>query len=105
MKLNSCLLIVPYTIISFFITSCYQEVIGQPHTLRVSEGFVNPIGFYDHEPTFSWNLPVSETIKIFLLGKSLKKLLALFVLNIKASGFFNMKNILTNIFDNSPIKK
>ncbi|GAA5482243.1 family 78 glycoside hydrolase catalytic domain [Haloferula sargassicola] len=25
--------------------------------LRVSEGFVNPIGFYDSSPTFSWKLP------------------------------------------------
>jgi alpha-L-rhamnosidase len=27
--------------------------------LRVSEGFVNPIGFHDPTPTFSWKLPTS----------------------------------------------
>ncbi|WP_245925627.1 family 78 glycoside hydrolase catalytic domain [Algibacter marinivivus] len=28
--------------------------------LTVSEGFENPLGFYDANPTFSWKLPVSE---------------------------------------------
>jgi alpha-L-rhamnosidase len=28
--------------------------------LRVGEGFVNPLGFYDASPTFSWKLPVAE---------------------------------------------
>ncbi|KAA5824867.1 Bacterial alpha-L-rhamnosidase [Algibacter amylolyticus] len=31
--------------------------------LMVSEGFENPLGFYDANPTFSWKLPVSENIK------------------------------------------
>ena len=45
-------------------------IIGLPHQmsaksslpasdLRVSEGFVNPIGFHDRTPTFSWKLPTS----------------------------------------------
>ena len=34
-----------------------------PNTLVVSEGFDNPIGLYDNEPSFSWKLPVSENIK------------------------------------------
>lgn len=28
------------------------------HSLTVSEGFTNPLGFYDASPTFSWKLPV-----------------------------------------------
>jgi len=28
-----------------------------PHSLTVSEGFTNPLGFYDSSPTFSWKLP------------------------------------------------
>lgn len=28
-----------------------------PNKLTVSEGFINPIGFYDNSPTFSWKLP------------------------------------------------
>ncbi|MFD1316371.1 family 78 glycoside hydrolase catalytic domain [Namhaeicola litoreus] len=31
-----------------------------PETLSVSEGFENPIGFYDATPTFSWKLPISS---------------------------------------------
>ncbi|MBN2182496.1 MAG: glycoside hydrolase family 78 protein [Sedimentisphaerales bacterium] len=31
--------------------------------LTVSEGFVNPIGFYDSVPTFSWQLPQDGEIK------------------------------------------
>ncbi|WP_235989237.1 alpha-L-rhamnosidase [Psychroserpens algicola] len=31
--------------------------------LTVSEGFENPLGFYDANPTFSWKLPVSESNK------------------------------------------
>ncbi|MFC4722261.1 family 78 glycoside hydrolase catalytic domain [Geojedonia litorea] len=42
--------------------SCNDELIEQPKSLKVSEGFVNPIGFYDSIPTFSWQLPVSENI-------------------------------------------
>ena len=32
-----------------------------PIGLSVSEGFINPIGFYDSKPTFSWKLPPSKT--------------------------------------------
>jgi alpha-L-rhamnosidase len=31
--------------------------------LTVSEGFVNPIGFYDAAPSFSWQLPQDSTVK------------------------------------------
>ncbi len=31
--------------------------------LTVSEGFVNPMGFYDATPTFSWQLPQDGTVK------------------------------------------
>tara|TARA_R110002051_G_scaffold318695_1_gene401386 strand:- start:28001 stop:30781 length:2781 start_codon:yes stop_codon:yes gene_type:complete len=44
-------------------TSCAQEIIEKPKELLLSEGFKNPIGFYNAKPTFSWKLPVSENIK------------------------------------------
>lgn len=37
--------------------------VSQPERLAVSEGFVNPIGFYDVSPSFSWVLPSDSSIK------------------------------------------
>jgi alpha-L-rhamnosidase len=34
-----------------------------PLDLRVGEGFTNPIGFYDPEPTLSWKLPADAGVK------------------------------------------
>lgn len=34
-----------------------QKDIAAPIELSISEGFVNPLGFYDATPTFSWKLP------------------------------------------------
>lgn len=34
-----------------------------PRHLTISEGFKNPIGFYNSNPTFSWELPILETVK------------------------------------------
>ena len=31
---------------------------GTAHSLSVGEGFVDPLGFHDSTPTFSWKLPV-----------------------------------------------
>ena len=31
-----------------------------PHTLKVNEGFVNPLGFYDATPNFSWQIPAGS---------------------------------------------
>ena len=51
-------------VVSFFVcVSCNQEEIKRPESLVLSENFVNPIGFYNANPTFSWQLPVSEDIK------------------------------------------
>lgn len=43
--------------------SCSEQNNEAPNGLTISEGFKNPIGFYDVNPTFSWKLPVSEDIK------------------------------------------
>ncbi|ANW95875.1 rhamnosidase [Wenyingzhuangia fucanilytica] len=45
------------------LNSCYQSKVLKPKELTVSENFKNPIGFYNNTPTFSWKLPVSESIK------------------------------------------
>ena len=39
-----------------------RNTLENPKFLTVSEGFVNPLGFYDSTPTFSWLLPVSEDV-------------------------------------------
>ncbi|WP_147676517.1 family 78 glycoside hydrolase catalytic domain [Algibacter pacificus] len=45
-------------------SSCTEKENIQPaESLTVSEGFKNPIGFYNANPTFSWNLPVSESTR------------------------------------------
>lgn len=41
-------------------SSCTEKKGSQPTALRISEGFENPIGFYDAKPTFSWKLPVED---------------------------------------------
>ncbi|PQJ72695.1 family 78 glycoside hydrolase catalytic domain [Polaribacter butkevichii] len=54
--------IVSFLTLSIFI-SCDKPEISKPIELTVSEGFKNPIGFYNNKPTFSWVLPVSENVK------------------------------------------
>ena len=39
-----------------------QETLKSAENLTVSEGFENPLGFYDSAPTFSWQLPVSDNV-------------------------------------------
>ena len=39
----------------FFLSACTN--VPSPHSLKVSEGFENPLGFYDANPNFSWKLP------------------------------------------------
>src|ERR1051325_739992 len=41
-----------------FITTAMQSFGTPAHSLSVGEGFVNPLGFHDASPTFSWKLPV-----------------------------------------------
>ncbi|MCF7561530.1 glycoside hydrolase family 78 protein [Sabulilitoribacter multivorans] len=47
---------------SILCISCKNELIEQPKSLKISEGFVNPLGFYDSTPTFSWQLPTSREV-------------------------------------------
>lgn len=45
------------------ITSCKEQaVLQEAQNLTISEGFENPLGFYDNAPTFSWQLPVYEAV-------------------------------------------
>lgn len=54
----------PYILILLFLlTSCEQEKIEEAKALTISEGFENPLGFYDDSPTFSWQLPINEQVK------------------------------------------
>uniref|UniRef100_UPI004049A0A7 family 78 glycoside hydrolase catalytic domain n=1 Tax=Gelidibacter sp. TaxID=2018083 RepID=UPI004049A0A7 len=46
-----------------FLVACKQQFVSKSETLTVSEGFKNPLGFYDASPTFSWKLPVAENVK------------------------------------------
>jgi len=48
----------------FVLFSCVTEELKEaPHGLTVSEGFSDPLGFYDANPTFSWKLPVNDQVK------------------------------------------
>ncbi len=53
-------------VLQFVLTSCSAISGGelpQPDKLTISEGFVDPIGYYDSEPSFSWVLPQDCDIK------------------------------------------
>ena len=50
------------TLLILTLVSCNSEGFWKPQTLKVSEGFHDPIGFYDKKPTFSWRLPVNNSI-------------------------------------------
>ena len=63
MKRKAVFLVITCIVNIFCIISCNHESLKEPKSLTVSEGFKNPIGFYNHKPTFSWKLPVSEQIK------------------------------------------
>jgi alpha-L-rhamnosidase len=41
----------------------YVQTLAQPEQLTISEGFVEPVGFYDAQPSFSWKLPVDASVK------------------------------------------
>lgn len=62
MKLKNILLILSSLALLLF-TSCNEQKILKAEKLVISEGFKNPIGFYNAQPTFSWKLPASEAIK------------------------------------------
>lgn len=50
-------------VFSIFVSCKEAQILEGPKNLTISEGFKNPIGFYDTNPTFSWQLPVSENVK------------------------------------------
>ena len=50
-------------LLSTFFSCKEKEPVQKPINLTISEGFKNPLGFYDATPTFSWKLPLSENIK------------------------------------------
>ncbi|RCS26746.1 rhamnosidase [Polaribacter sp. WD7] len=44
-------------------TACKEQAtIAEAQKLTISEGFENPLGFYDKTPSFSWKLPVLEGV-------------------------------------------
>ena len=45
------------------VISCKQQEITKAEKLTISEGFKNPVGFYNAIPTFSWELPVNRALK------------------------------------------
>lgn len=63
MKFKSAFLTVIAIAVGLINFSCQNDMVIAPLSLTVSEGFSNPIGFYDYEPTFSWKLPVSDNVK------------------------------------------
>lgn len=64
-KLKQKTFLITFLSIAFLsLTSCQEtETLEKANDLTISEGFKNPLGFYDAKPTFSWKLPVSENNK------------------------------------------
>ena len=62
-KLYTATRTILYVTIVIFAVSCTRHSLLKAEKLTVSEGFENPLGFYDSIPTFSWKLPVSDDIK------------------------------------------
>ena len=56
LRLACCLLLLG-------LLNCQENRISKPENLTISEGFNNPIGFYNPKPMFSWQLPIIENIK------------------------------------------
>ena len=62
--LKPILLLLLITVITCGFTSCKEQTsLKGAIDLTISEGFKNPLGFYDTTPTFSWKLPVLENNK------------------------------------------
>jgi len=67
-----------FVIVSLFF-SCANNNVKAPGNTLVSEGFENPIGFYDESPSFSWQLPakassLTQTAYQIVVASSAKKL-------------------------------
>ena len=61
---NQITLITCFFVAFSVLTSCEEKsTIEKANDLTVSEGFKNPLGFYDATPTFSWKLPVTDGVK------------------------------------------
>ncbi|WP_241910416.1 family 78 glycoside hydrolase catalytic domain [Pseudotamlana carrageenivorans] len=57
-------LMVSFTFLGVLLACTEKFLVKGPEHLTVSEGFKNPIGFYNDTPSFSWKLPVSEAVKL-----------------------------------------
>jgi len=63
MNLKSSFYSVTFLTILCLFVSCKEQYVSKSEVLIVSEGFKNPLGFYDAKPTFSWQLPVVDVVK------------------------------------------
>lgn len=64
MNLKSSFFALIYIVVLGIFFSCEETyIIEGPKHLTVSEGFKNPLGFYDAQPTFSWQLPLLDAVK------------------------------------------
>ncbi|WP_242204115.1 family 78 glycoside hydrolase catalytic domain [Aestuariivivens insulae] len=45
------------------ISCAEKQILIAAESLTISEGFKNPLGFYDANPTFSWKLPIAKDVK------------------------------------------
>jgi alpha-L-rhamnosidase len=58
---NSCCMLASILLVT--LSPVARGELAAPVKLVVSEGFENPIGFYDATPTFSWQLPADGSVK------------------------------------------
>ncbi len=61
------------TLLLFFAFNSVLSAQSKPLNLTVSEGFTNPIGLYDNQPSFSWKLPentISQSAYAIVMASS-----------------------------------
>jgi alpha-L-rhamnosidase len=64
LRFRVCLSALPSTfalLAATLVTTLHAAPPPPPHALTVGEGLVNPFGFHDATPTFSWKLPIGVT--------------------------------------------
>ncbi|WAJ71701.1 alpha-L-rhamnosidase [Catenovulum adriaticum] len=61
--INGLLLLILTSVAGCSLNDNDSNRIAQPQSLKINEGFSNPLGFYDAKPNFSWQLPASSSVK------------------------------------------
>lgn len=61
--INGLLLLILTSVAGCSLIDDDSNRVAQPQSLKINEGFSNPLGFYDAKPNFSWQLPANSSVK------------------------------------------